>query len=89
LLVHTAPSGFDVVVQPPLPSHTELDWQSVGVHAYAAPPQTPFVHESPDVQALPSLQLVPLADVDQDVALDDGSQAWHWHGLAGLDAPLA
>ncbi len=32
LLVHEEPSVFGVVLHPPVPSHVELAWQSVGVH---------------------------------------------------------
>jgi hypothetical protein len=73
LLVHVAPFGFSVIVQPPLPLHEELDWQSVGVHVYAVPPHAPLVHWSIDVQALPSSQLVVLPTLDQDVALDEAA----------------
>src|SRR4051794_14310035 len=55
------PPGLFTTVQPPLPSHVELASQLVAVHVYAAPVQTPPVHTSLWVQALPSVQTLPSA----------------------------
>jgi hypothetical protein len=55
--------------------------------ATVAPPQVPLVHTSPDVQALPSLQLAPLPRFDQAVVDVAGAQVWQ--ALAGLAVPLA
>jgi hypothetical protein len=55
--------------------------------ATVAPPHTPLVHWSLDVQALPSLQLVPLPRVVQAVVDVPGRQLWQV--LAALTAPLA
>ena len=54
------PSGATVIVHPPPPSQVALDWHWPGEQLYGLPPHAPLVHESPDVQALPSLQPVPL-----------------------------
>src|SRR5580704_5996214 len=56
---HAVPLGWSTMVQPPRPSHVELTSQLVAVHVYGVPPQAPAVHTSVDVQALPSLQVVP------------------------------
>jgi hypothetical protein len=55
--------------------------------ATVEPPQVPLVHTSLDVQALPSLQLVPLMTLDQAVVDVAGVQTWQ--ALAALIAPLA
>jgi hypothetical protein len=55
--------------------------------ATVAPPQVPLVHWSLDVQALPSLQLVPLVAFDQAVV--DVAGVHFRQALAGFTAPLA
>jgi hypothetical protein len=83
--LHAAPSDLSVTVQPPLPSHTELAWQSVAEHVYAMPPHTPPLHVSARVQALPSLHDVPSASagvVHAPVAGLHVPAAWHWSDAA-------
>jgi hypothetical protein len=53
------PSGLIVTVQPPLPSQVDEDWHVFGEQVYPPPMHAPFLQESPDVQAWPSLQPTP------------------------------
>jgi hypothetical protein len=82
---HIAPVCLSTIEQPPLPLHVALCWQLVGVHAYAVPPHDPAIQTSFDVQALPSLHVVPSGVLDQLVVEVVGEQAWQ--ALAALIVP--
>jgi len=77
---HGVPSGFAGFEHIPLiASHVPASWHSsIAVHTTGVPVQAPAVHVSPCVQALPSLQVVPLA-----------SGGYEHTPLTGLQAPAA
>jgi hypothetical protein len=77
---HGVPAAAFTTVQPPLPSQVELAWHTPGLQVWLAPPHVPFVHESFEVQGLPSSHAVPFA---RDACAHEpvtGLQAaeWHW-----------
>lgn len=75
------PQRLVFTVQPPATSLHPSSVQSMpSLHTRAGPPQTPFVHVSGVVQALPSLQLVPfvLTGFEQTpVAVLHEPAVWH------------
>ena len=83
--VHMTPAPLFATTQPPLPSHVEVAWHGLGVHVKAVPAQTPAVHMSFDVHALPSSHMVPSLRFDQPDVLVAGTHAWQ--AFAGLIVP--
>ncbi len=75
--VQIAPGASTVEQAPVCVLQVPARWQaSAGGQLTAVPPQTPLVHLSPVVQALPSLHVLPLVFVDgPHVPVDP--HAWH------------
>jgi hypothetical protein len=73
------PLPLSTTVQPPRPSHVELCWQLVAVHACAVPPQVPVVQTSAVVHESPSSHGVPSATGgwEQPVAGTHVPATWH------------
>jgi len=84
LLGQATPAPLLTMVQL-VPLQVELAWQLVGVQVKAVPAQVPAVHTSLEVQALPSLQVVPSVTFDHAVVEVAGAHAWQ--ALAGLMVP--
>jgi hypothetical protein len=82
-LVHAVPEA-ELTIEQLVPLHVELDWQTAGEHENDVPPQTPFVHTSLEVHALPSLQVVPFVlFANEQVPSPLHVPAWwHWSGAA-------
>ena len=76
-----------VWLQLPSPLQESAVQPNPSLQLYAVPAQTPPVHMSLLVQALPSLHAVLLGFAVQLVGLMLGAQVWHW--FAGLVAPAA
>src|SRR5205823_5287074 len=81
----TVPSGLLAKLHVPSPLHVPACWQGPGAaRRYAVPPQTPPVHTSVFVHALPSLHAVPsalLAKLHVPSPLQVPAW-WHWSGAA-------
>jgi hypothetical protein len=78
---HALPLLALPIVQPPLPSHVELAWQSPGVQVYPVPPHVPLVHTSLLVHAFPSLHVVPFGAAGFEhwpVLVLHVPATWHW-----------
>jgi hypothetical protein len=89
--LHALPSALLGFEQPVAGLHVPATWHwSIAAQVTAAPPvQTPAWHVSPAVQALPSLQAVPLALAAYAHTPVPGLQTpatWHWSGAAHATA---